>query len=195
MGLQDQLCFAEDIGNAANATVGENPYKCYLITSSGGSIDIDTLANIASVNALRIVVGPNDGYNINSIFLNPNSDGYNNPIVKEIKTRVLQASGGSLTTRAVQVGPIVFPYNTGFNTGGIDPHSFEPVGNVQSIYVQIVGPGAIGNNNQGHTYTVSEVRLDKMSDLCYYLILTSVSGIPQGVNSTVVQDALTFPSY
>lgn len=171
--------YSIDYGALATIGIlGMDRYATFLVEATAPPIDLASLSNpIQTLTSTRITVA--DGYRPD---IAP-GDGYLYPLVKEILTTEPLVSGGVLSVRQVQVGPLVFPYvwdsPFGYDqiSGGLDPSFFTPLAN---YWIQIIGEGIIGGHGNGAFYDIKEIRLTSMKNLTYYLILESTSSAPPG---------------
>jgi hypothetical protein len=150
MAVIDAIRFARDFGQTANCFIGKNSYIVNLIVVSSDQIGVFDNNNARLVSSQRITIGDSstfpDGYNKSL----PN-DGYANPFVEVIGGSIAVLGSGQLTMSKLKVGPLVYPYNLGFATGGYDPISdFSPpdgsATNIQ-VYFQVLGVGLAASAN------------------------------------------------
>lgn len=167
MNTVDSLRAAADNGFAIVSQVGLSGIQVYLVKITNDQVNFDDTASSRVRINTRITVG---------------STGNNNPHVQYLTkfdtNQVDVLSGASLTDMDVMLGPLAYPYNTGFQAGGTDPSVFQPgpasVNNTQ-IYVQLTGPGF--NQANGNYFKVREVVLSGMDNIFYYVRLTSISDV------------------
>lgn len=167
--------FIDTIRAAADNGVGIVAYKelsdfeVYLVNVTNDQVNFnDSDASRTRVDT-RITVGSAIGTN-----LNPHVSYITK--MDEFTTSVL--AGGALTDMELMLGPLIFPYDTGYQTGGYSPSNFQPgptsAKNTQ-IYVHLIGDGL--NQANGNYFKVKEVVLNGMDNTFYYVKLTAIQDV------------------
>jgi hypothetical protein len=165
----DTLRAAEDNGFGIVAYKELSPYQVFLVNVINDQVNFNDSAATRVRTDTQITVGTGVGLN-----LNPHIQ----YLVKMDTNQVSVLAGAALTDMEIMLGPLAFPYNTGYQSGGFDPANFQPgptSANNTQIYVHILGEGM--NQINGNYFKVNEVVLNGMDNIFYYVKLTAIQDV------------------
>ena len=170
MSFIDTIRAAQDNGFGIVAATELSPYQISIVNITNDQVNFDDVASgkvrVETPLTVGSAVGPN---------LNPHIE----YLTKFDSNEVSVLAGGALQDIEIMLGPLAFPYDTGFQTGGIDPALFAPARTPASntqVYVHITGIGF--NQTNGNYFKIKEVTLNGMDNIFYYVRLTSISDVP-----------------
>lgn len=125
----DYITYASDVGLSVPQEINLRPYTILLETHTWSGAR-QGLGNeiVSSVSAVN---GPISGIPLPQC----------TPRVRQVTTREVALSGGFLRDRDLNIGPISYPYNVTFDSGGTDPLLFQPaIANNIEFYITLDGP-------------------------------------------------------
>lgn len=100
------------------------------------------------------------------------NDGYVNPKFRQVSKEDIVLSGGLLRDQDIIIGPFVFPFDAGTNTGGLEPLTFSPA-NASEVYFNVEGPNfPAGGVKYKKIYDNSE------KNVLYHIYLRAVAANP-----------------
>lgn len=132
------LRFAIDVTQATEAVMGLHKFAVEVITITNTGGIRPGVGGTRVRTDYRLSIGPID------FFAPPaNSDGYLNPSFQQVSGRDVILSGNLLTNKDFKLGPLVYPYDTGFYEGGIDILLTNPPmqNNNLQLYFKVTGVG------------------------------------------------------
>lgn len=165
----DSLRAAADNGLGVVAAKQLNAFTVNLVIITNDQINFDDSPSTRVRTNVPIFVGQAVGSN-----LYPHVQ----YMEKQDKNQTLVLSGAALTDMELVMGPLAFPYDTGYQTGGFDPSNFQPGPSSNSstqIYVWLQGDGL--NAANGNYYKVKEIALAGLDNVTYYVRLESISDV------------------
>ena len=168
----DSIRAAADNAAGIIAAKEMSNYQVTLVNVVEDQVDFDSSAAARTRTDTLITVGNAIGPN-----LNPHVHYMN---YKTVNNGINVLSGAALTNMELMLGPLIFPYNAGYQTGGIDPALFQPgptAAHNTSIYVKVTGLGL--NQANGNYFRVDEVVLSGMDNTFYYVKLVGIMGVIQ----------------
>lgn len=169
MAFIDTIRAAQDNGVGIIAFKEMSNYKVFLVTVTNDQTNYDDTSASRIRTNTRLTVGSGVASNLN-------------PQIQYIQKRDLNQtsilSGGALTEMELMIGPIAFPYNTGYQSGGIDPAVFQPgptSNKNTSIYIQLTGFGM--NQANGNYFKIKEIVLNGMDNVFYYVQIVAIEDV------------------
>ena len=163
----DSIRAAADNAAGIIAAKEMSNYEITLVNVINDQVNFDDSSSTRIRTDTRLTVGNAVGTNLNPhIHYLP---------YKTINNGINILSGAALTNMELMLGPLIFPYDAGYQKGGIDPSLFQPgptAANNTSIYVKIMGLGL--NQVNGNYFNITEVVLSGMDNTFYYVKLSGI---------------------
>lgn len=132
MAVLDNIRYATDLSLAVPHTLGFRLFTITLIKTTTVGADRPGHGGTATTVRTPLV-------------------NYNNAPIRatQVSAKDVILSGGLLTDKDWSVGPIVFPYDTGTNTGGFDLANFLPASTPDPVemFIEIQGNGMAPNGS------------------------------------------------
>jgi hypothetical protein len=167
----DSLRAAADNGLGVVAATSLSPYTCTVVTVSNDQVNFDDATNTRVRVDTPIYVGSGVGPNLN-------------PHVQYLEKWTADAttvlSARALMDLQMMMGPIVYPYNTGYQSGGFNTSNFAPntiTPKAVQVYVWLQGPGL--NPINGNYFKVIDIVLNGMDNIFYYVKLQAIQDVVQ----------------
>jgi len=165
----DTIRAAQDNGFGIVAYKELSNFQVYLVNVVNDAVNFDDSPAGRQRTDTRITVGA---------AIAPNLNPHVQYLTKMDTNQVSVLAGAALTDMELMLGPLAYPYDTGYQTGGYDPASFQPgptaAQNTQ-IYVLVKGQGL--NQANGNYFKVKEVVLNGMDNIFYYVRLTAIQDV------------------
>lgn len=169
MAFIDTLRAAADNGFGVIAATSLSPNQVFVVNIVNDQINFDDNPSNRLRTDTQIFVGSG---------IAPNLNPHTQYLTKFDNNQVDVLAGAALTDMQIMLGPLAYPYNTGYQIGGFDPANFQPgptgASNTQ-IYIHIIGGGF--NQANGNYFKVAEVVLNGMDNIFYYVRLISISDV------------------
>jgi len=148
-----------DLSNGINNNLGLNAYTVNLVYVTKTPVDIYGEGGTTVITETPLLVGPNlDGY----------------PQLRQISSKDIFLSGGLLTDKDYQLGPLAFPYTTcadGYSAGFdiILTNPLVPIEDTSTqVYFKVTGP----DFPLGCYFKRISDKAD--SNVCYYLFIRNI---------------------
>ncbi len=167
LNIIDPIRFAIDVTQATEAMMGLHKFAVEIITITNAGGTRPGVGGTRVRTDYRVSIGPVDFF--------ASDDGYLNPSFQQVSGRDIVLSGNLLTNKDFKLGPIVYPYDTSFYTGGIDIKLTNPdmQSNNLQLYFKVTGEGVPSSG-----WYFKRIWGQEDSNLSYYVYIRNTAEIP-----------------